>query len=206
MVKSKDKKNDPVMNEAERAHVIIDRYIRNEDDRAELKKHLTPLIVQFLLRWDNDKELVMEERIVEIVMKKMQEVYLADNENLCTNVAIAVKKELAETLASWNVRLGGIEKALEGVAAWQQSVDDLIKKIDDRVETLEDIKKTDDERIKRLERFASWRSWLIRKIVVVIITVALALVLFFQILNSRLKTLDKMQEILEEHVKTEIPK
>ena len=58
------------MNEAERVSLIIDRYVRNEGDRIELKKTLTPQIIQFLLRWDSYKEMVMEDRIIEIVMKK----------------------------------------------------------------------------------------------------------------------------------------
>src|SRR5512135_3529642 len=103
------KKNDgskkDIMNEAERAHNIIDRYIRNEGDREDLKKRLTPAIITFLLRWDTDKELVLEERIVEIVMRKMQDIYLKDNDALCKNVTDTVMKELEKFLSPWNEKL-----------------------------------------------------------------------------------------------------
>jgi len=194
---------EPIMNEAERVALIVDRYVRNERDREELKKTLTPAIVQFLLRWDSDKEMVMEERIIEIVMKKMHDIYLADNECICKNVAESVGLQLAEVLAPWNERLGNIEGILEGVAKWQTSVDQLISTIDGRVNTLECKEKTEDERIKKLEHLASWRVRIVRKIVVIVIAVGLATLITVALLNGNLAKIEKM---LEEHVKIETVK
>lgn len=200
---AKSKKKPDVMNEAERAYAIIDKYVRNENDRVQIKQSLTPAIIQFLLRWEFDRDVGIEEKVIEIVMKKMQEIYIADNEALCGKVADIVSKQLSEVLEFWNTRLGGIEKALEGVADWQKSVDDLIKKMDERIEHLEDKEKSVDKQIDKLVKFVGWKNMLLRKAIVIAIAVGISLFIFFRILNNRLDTLENM---IREHVKTEIRK
>lgn len=196
----KEKKEKPidVQNDAERAHAIIDKYIRNEDDRNTLKKELTPLIIQFLLRWDGDKEMIMEERIVEIVMKKMQGIYLADNARLCEDISNIVSAKLAETLASWNVRLGGIEKALENVDKWQKAVDELHIKMDARLNKLEEtVFEKDHERLITLERYASPKWTFFRMAAAIVIATSIALAVFSFVTNKKVANVERL---LQEHV------
>lgn len=199
MANNKNKKDINISNEVQRLHVEIDRYITNPDDREKLKKYFESnyLLMQFFFRQETDRDIEIEERTIRIVMKKMQEIYTADNKEMCKNVTDAVMTQLTKYLAPWNVRLQGIEKALERVASWQKSVDLLIEKIDKRVENLEDDKDTTDKRLQKLENYTSWKSLIVRKAAIIIITALLTLILSLQILNSKFS---KFEQMLFQHI------
>lgn len=206
MGKGDNKPGIDVHNEAERINVEIDRLITNPKDRETLKEFFKSnyLLTQFFFRSETDRDIDIEDRVIGIVMKKMQQIYLADNDALCKNVAEVVRKELTEYLAPWDTRLESIEKTLEGVSKWQEGVDGLIERMDGRIETLEKKDKADEKLLKKFEKFIGWKNMLIRKAIVIIIAVAIALILFFEILNSKLNNLDKLEKMMEDHVKNEI--
>jgi hypothetical protein len=143
MTKKAGTNKDPIMNEAERVSLIIDKYIRNENDRVEMKKTLTPLIIQFLLRWDNDKEVVMEDRIIEIVMKKMKEIYEKDNAMICKSVVNEVSKTLAEALTPFYNQMEAIAKDIKDIK------EDVLN-ICDRLQVIETKQLSDEDTLSEI--------------------------------------------------------
>lgn len=185
-----------VFNEAEQVAHLIDSVPMTEKAKEEIRNTLTPTIIQFLLRWETGRDLAIEERVIDIVMKKMQEVYVSDNERLCKDVADVVGKQLAEVLELWNRRLQGIEQALEGVAEWQKSVNELHVKMDKRIKDLEErVYKTDHERIQALERYASPSRTFFRILVAILVGVSIAVLITFFTMNKRMLSIeDRMHE------------
>jgi hypothetical protein len=200
MIKKAKKKPEPC-NEAERVAQMIDSVPMSAKAKEEIKKTLTPTIIQFLLRWETGRDLEIEDRVISIVMEKMQEIYLADNENICKNVADCVGKQLAEVLAPWNERLGNIEKVLDRVADWQKSVDDLHIKMDKRVEDLEkSVYMEHHRRLTALEKYASPKKTIQRMFIAGVIGLSITAILFFSILNNKMADVERM---LKEHIKIE---
>jgi hypothetical protein len=141
------KKTD-IRNEAEIAHAIIDRYVRNKKDREELKKSLTPVAITFLLRWEGERDLDMEERVTGIVMKKMQEIYEKDNESLCKSVTDNVCAKLDEFVKDIFNRL----EKLESLENDQKKIITLLHLMNERMNKMEKrVYVIDAKRFKALE-------------------------------------------------------
>lgn len=181
-----NKKDEALMNEVERAHLIVDKYIRNDNDRAELKKNMTPLFAQFLIRWITGNDFEMEERIVKIVMKKMQEIYVADNAAICKNVVDVVGSQLAEVLRPWNTRLQGIETSLKNLETGQTIISNKIDQIAIRVDNLETFEDKTIKELDYLKKTQGWRSIALRiSLAVAISTIIMLIAMMIHSANSR---------------------
>lgn len=137
-----------IKNEAERARSMIDKYIRDPKTREELYKGLTPSIIQFLLRWEFDRDENLEERVIEIVMKKMRDIYLADNDAICKNVV----KEVAEVVAPINLALEVMDGKIDNVAIKVSEIQLELGHVKDRLSAVEKNQKSDTSEIENIKK------------------------------------------------------
>jgi predicted RNA-binding protein with EMAP domain len=127
-------------------------------------KELSPTLQQFLLRWQDQRDLILSEQLKIELKDFLQELHESENKEMCKEVADIVGKQLAEVLEPWNRKLGNIERVLEnvdkwqkGVDKWQQGVEELIAKMDTRLHDVEEeVYKTHELRVKKLERYTSF--------------------------------------------------
>ena len=116
----------------------------------------------------------------------------AFRQEIVDDVAEKVSVKLAESLAPIYTRLEGLEQ-----------------KLTERMNNLEQrVYISDEERLKKLEKYTSWKNTIIRKGIVIIIAVGLTLLVGSMMLKSRNNSLDtKLQNIemmLQEHMDEEV--
>lgn len=104
-------------------------------------KGLTPTMQQFLLRWQDKRDLILSEQLKDELKVFMKELYEEDNERLCKSVAEVVAKQLSETLTPIYLKLqelaDGQEKMAEDISAIkleQQRAKDEARSIHDEIE------------------------------------------------------------------------
>lgn len=109
---------------------------------------LTPTLQQFLLRWQDKRDILLSEQLKEELKIFLKDLYEEDNERLCKSVANIVALQLAETLTP-------IYLKLEELATGQANMAIDIGKIkDDQVKQTKEIKekiKTTEEDIETLK-------------------------------------------------------
>lgn len=196
--KGNNKSGIDVNNEAERINVEIDRLITNPKDRETLKDFFKSnyLLTQFFFRSETDRDIDIEDRVIGIVMDKMQGIYLADNASLCKNVAEVVEKQLAESLAAWNVRLGGIETSLKDLKAGQDDISLKIDQIAERVESLETFEEKALKEIDYLKKAQGWRTITVR--IALAVTISTIITLFALLMHkNRTEKPDKAKTQIE---------
>lgn len=189
--KGNNKPGIDIHNEAERINIEIDRLITNPKDRETLKEFFKSnyLLTQFFFRSETDRDIDIEERVIGIVMKKMQQVYLADNESLCENVTTNVIKELEKYLSPWNVRLDKIDTNLENLKTGQEEISGKIGEMVKRVEHLETFEEKAAKEIDYLKKTQNWKSIAIRILLAVLISTIVTLV-SLMIHNNKTKKLN----------------
>jgi chromosome segregation ATPase len=115
-------------------------------------KGLSPTMQQFLLRWQDKRDLILGEQLKEDLKIFLLDVYKDDNKKLCETVTRSVSKELAEVLVPM------IEKLNELATSIKQAADDIsvikgdIKLINSNVKLIEDRIKLDEEKILMVEK------------------------------------------------------
>lgn len=115
----------------------------SEKTKAELKD-LTPSVQQFLIRFMDVRDLAIENKI----MKTMEKIHIADNDDICRNVSLIVTGQ-TNTLFEM---IQGIAKSVEAIATDINNINESIKSIDYRLKVIE-IKQTEHEsRIGKLEK------------------------------------------------------
>lgn len=157
-------------------------------------KELSPTMQQFLLRFENARDLEIEEYLDNKLKKDLKqfikEIYEADNERVCQNVANIVGKQLSEVLTPWNTRLAGIEKALEGNVLVQNETIKALENLAERTGNLENKVYTEDNKtfidiytkINKLTRHLRWYNIAGR----IAIGVVIAILLFLWIHSKQL--------------------
>lgn len=116
----------------------------------------------------------------EELRKYLKEIYLADNKQLCENVSKVIAKEVAETISP-------IWQKLEDLAKGQKEISDTLIAMNKRMKVIEDqVFITDDNRIRALERYASWGWTFVRGAIYVITAVVLSIMAYFQ-LHGKMK-------------------
>ena len=116
-------------------------------------KDLSPTLQQFLLRWQDKRDMVLEDKLIVILSAKLKkelkafllDVYEKDNEALCKNVTNAVCKQLAEVMSPIWIKLEELSKGQKEIMTTLRAMEKRLDEIENRVYMV------DDKKIKDLE-------------------------------------------------------
>ena len=131
-------------------------------------KDLSPTLQQFLLRWQDKRDMVLEDKLIVILSAKLKkelkafllDVYEKDNEALCKNVTNAVCKQLAEVMSPIWIKLEELSKGQKEIMTTLRAMEKRLDEIENRVYMV------DDKKIKDLEIRISEVEKTIKKITV----------------------------------------
>ena len=145
---------------------------------------------QYMTRLMNVRDIAIQDDLKEY----LQAIYEKDNECLCKAVSTYVCKEVAETIEP-------IWGKLEELCIGQKDIVTAIEKMDGRMKAIEDrVFVTDENRLQKLEKYASKGQTILRGAVYITIAVILAMTMIMSILNNKIS---HIEDLLQEHVKIE---
>jgi hypothetical protein len=137
-------------------------------------KDLSPTMQQFLLRWQDKRDVILGDKLKEELKDFLQEVYEQDNENVCKNVASVVGSQLAETLSPFYSQMEGIAKSIK-------DMNTILTEIQLRLTNDETILINLEKRILHLERYASIGWTMVRNLITAAISISVGIILFLEI-------------------------
>lgn len=126
-------------------------------------KDLSPTIQQFLLRWQDHRDMILTEQLKEELKVFLEEVYIKNRSAISKEVTDNICKQMAETLIPvWN-SLNGIDKGISDIKSDITTIKlDLID-IKGRMTIVEGKVSKDSEKIevleKRTELLARTQKW-----------------------------------------------
>jgi len=146
MENNKKEKEEKIPTEAE----IMDAEIRTLMTPQAIKElnGLTPTILQFLLRWQNKRDLVLGDQLKEELKEFLKEVYEADNDRIC--------KSVAEIVIAQNKKMfgffGSIEKSMNEIADNIRTIKGDIQGIKRKLDEVERRQDAFEKRLETIER------------------------------------------------------
>lgn len=161
-----------------RKSLITEKGILEEDMRIlmtpeslkELSEHLTPTVQQFLGRFIDYRDFMLGENMRKELKEFLTEIRKEETKQITDCVCL----QMAEVLEPIVVKLGNIEA---GIADIKTRLDELEKQI----QIVEDEVKTEDERIRKLERTQIWWNIAFRIGIAVAISAAISLIIHFNL-------------------------
>ena len=131
---------------------------------------LNPTVQQFLGRFIDYRDFVLGESMKKELKSFLTECRREDSKNITDNIC----KQMAETLGPIFLKLEGIET---GVGEIKTRLDELEKQI----RIIEKDVKTEDERIRRLERTQTWWNIASRIAIAVAISAIISLIIHYNL-------------------------
>lgn len=146
-------------------------------------KDLSPTLQQFLLRWQDKRDLILTEQIKDELKGFFLELTDSNTKIICDEITAHVCKQVGETLAPIYKALGQIS---DGIADIKKDIGEIkldIIDIKKRLEQVEIQVSDEEKRLQKLERYASLKSTIIRIVLGISIGVPLALILSYLIFH-----------------------
>jgi len=167
---------------------VLDSEIRNLMTPVAIEelKILSPTMQQFLLRWQDHRDIILGDQLKGELKEFLADIYIKDNENLCREVTTSVCKEMEEFLTNINTRLAELSKGQEAIALDIGQIKDDILDIKKRLKTDEDAIIELWNAIRPLQRYASVGWTIIRNLITMIASAGIAIITIIQI-HSHLK-------------------
>jgi hypothetical protein len=167
---------------------VLDSEIRNLMTPVAIEelKVLSPTMQQFLLRWQDHRDIILGDQLKEELKAFLAEIYEKDNQNLCKEVTASVCGQMEEFLITINTRLAELSKGQVAIALDISHIKDDIVDIKKRL-------KTDEESIielwnavRSLQRYASVGWTILRNVITMIASAGIAIITIIQI-HSHMK-------------------
>lgn len=115
-------------------------------------KTLSPTLQQFLLRWQDKRDLILGDQLKAELKEFLLDVYEKDNETVCKSVADIVSRQLAEVLIPIVEKLEILTNAINDVAQDVADIKTDISSIKTNINLIENRIKLDEEKIELVER------------------------------------------------------
>jgi hypothetical protein len=162
---------------------VLDSEIRNLMTPVAIEelKILSPTMQQFLLRWQDHRDIILGDQLKEELKEFLGDIYIKDNENLCRDVTASVCSQMEEFLTNINTRLAELSKGQEAIASDIGHIKDDILDIKKRLKTDENAIIELWNAIRPLQRYASVGWTIIRNLITAVIAAGVAVVSIIQI-------------------------
>jgi hypothetical protein len=137
-------------------------------------KDLSPTLQQFLLRWQDKRDLILGDQLKDELKEFLAEIHEKDNEELCGNVAEIVVAQNRKLISSLDTQTESIEIqfSVKKMATSVSVIEEDIKEIKKRITDVEDRVSAEDVRILKLEDYVK-PKWIIVRIGVTILIATL---------------------------------
>jgi hypothetical protein len=138
-------------------------------------KDLSPTMQQFLLRWQDKRDLILGDQLKEELKEFLAKIHEADNTELCKNVAEIVSAQnnlIFETIKAQTESLKKIEGSVKIIESDIAEIKDQIVDIEKRV-------KAEDIRITKLEEYIKPKWIAVRVGVTIIIAILVTLIVHY---------------------------
>lgn len=146
-------------------------------------KTLTPTLQQFLLRWQDKRDILLSEQIKEELKDFLLDMYESNTKIICTEITTHVSKEVSETLIPIYKALGSIAKGIDEI---KKDISDIKLDIIDIKARLGEVERqvtTEEERISRLEKTQRWWNISLRISIAVAISAILTILFIHWLAN-----------------------
>jgi len=164
---------------------VLDSEIKKLMTPSAIKelKDLNPTMQQFLLRWQDHRDLLLGDQLKEELKEFLLDVYEKDNEALIKSVTTCVCKDLAGAIAPMNLKLEEISTGISSIKSDILIIKADLTVIKKRLEEVE-CKVTDEERrIVRLEKTQRWWNIGLRIAIAVFISAIITLLFIHYLAN-----------------------
>jgi hypothetical protein len=142
-------------------------------------KDLSPTMQQFLLRWQDKRDLMLGDQLKEELKEFLAEIHEADNTELCKNVAEIVAAQNSLIFSALKVQTESIQKIEGSVKEIKESVETIkadIAEIKDQIIDIENRVKAEDARITKLEEYVKPKWVAVRVGMTIIIAILVTLI------------------------------
>ena len=146
-------------------------------------KDLSPTLQQFLLRWQDKRDLILTEQIKDELKGFFLELTDSNTKIICDEITAHVCKQVGETLAPIYKALGQIS---DGIADIKKDIGEIkldIIDIKKRLEQLEDKVSEEEKRIAKLEKTQRWWNIGFRIAIAVAISAIITLLMIHWLAN-----------------------
>lgn len=161
-------------------------------------KDLSPTLQQFLLRWQDKRDMILGDQLKEELKDFLLEVYEKDNENLCKSVTMSVCKEFEEFMNNVYNKLASLDSGQADMLKILSEIHVNFSALEKRVDVIE------NKRLVKLESFIGWKRFIIRYSVVILISVGISISVFMVIINNKIN--DVKDLLMERLYPTEVVK
>jgi len=148
---------------------------------VEELKVLSPTMQQFLLRWQDHRDIILGDQLKEELKAFLIGVYEKDNIEMCKNVTNVVCKQLAETLTPFAETLNRVERNIQIISADVSVIKTDIIEIRKRLKYDEDLLIKLENRVTHLEKYASIGWTVIRNIITAIVAIGTSIIAFLEV-------------------------
>lgn len=151
---------------------------------------LTPTIQQFLLRWQDKRDMILSEELKKELKDFLYNIYIQDNEEMCKNVSEIVNAQnrlIFDAISNQNEILAQIASNIKII---QQD----ILLIKNRLEKVEGQINDEEKRITKLEKTQRWWNIGLRILIAVLISLIITLYFHYRV----------PKPLIKQPVKTEI--
>jgi hypothetical protein len=142
-------------------------------------KDLSPTMQQFLLRWQDKRDIILGDQLKEELKEFLLEIHEKDNEELCGNIAEIVVAQNKRLISSLDTQTESIKEIQFNITKISKSVIDIQKDIGEiksRIDAVEIRVSNEDFRILKLEQYVK-PKWIIVRITITIIIAVLTTLL-----------------------------
>jgi DNA repair ATPase RecN len=146
-------------------------------------KDLSPTLQQFLLRWQDKRDLILTEQIKEELKDFFIDLTDSNTKIICDEITAHVCKQVGETLTPIYEALGKIAKGIDDIKKDISEIKLDIIDIKKRLEQLEDKVSEEERRIARLEKTQRWWNIGLRIAIAVAISAIVTLVMIHFLTN-----------------------
>jgi hypothetical protein len=164
---------------------VLDGEIRKlmTPDAIKELKDLSPTLQQFLLRWQDHRDLLLGDQLKEELKEFLLEVYEKDNEALIKSVTTCVCKDVAETIAPMWSKLEEIGKGIVSIKSDILIIKSDLTDIKKRLGQVEIRVESEEERIEKLEKTQRWWNIGFRIAIAVLISAIVTLLFIHYLAN-----------------------
>jgi hypothetical protein len=143
---------------------------------VEELKDLSPTMQQFLLRWQDNRDLILGDQLKNELKDFLLGIYEKDNDKLCENVVEVIQQELKPI----NDTLSDLKRGQDNIIITLNAMDGRLRAIESQVFI------TDEERLVKLEKYASIGNTILRGLAYIMMAIILSILAFFQ-LHTKMK-------------------
>jgi hypothetical protein len=138
-------------------------------------KDLSPTMQQFLLRWQDHRDIILGDQLKEELKDFLLDVYEKDNISLCKKVTDVVCTQVAETISPMWTKLEEISKGIISIKSDILIIKADLTDIKKRLGQVEEKVESEEERITRLEKTQRWWNIAFRIAIAVAISTIITL-------------------------------